>query len=109
MKRIFVESTVFQARVRKLGDLELLVTIQKSILENPEIGEIVVGSGGVRKFRVGREGAGKSGGYRVYYFDLPDRNMTHLLAVYAKNEKENISISERNGMKVEAKRLKGRR
>ena len=109
MKRTFVEATGFTAKLKKLGAPELLHKIQKAILDNPEVGDVVEGSGGVKKFRVAKEGSGKSGGFRVFYLDIPSRQVTHLLAILAKNEKENISSEEKNEMKIEAKKLKARR
>lgn len=58
----------------------------------------MVGTGGVRKFRFARTGAGKSGGFRVisYYHDegLP----VFLLTVFGKNEKDNLTKAERNAL-----------
>lgn len=56
-----------------------------------------------------KDGGGKSGGYRVFYLDLPALHITHLLVILAKDEKENISTEEKNDMKTEAKKLKARR
>lgn len=109
MKRTFVESSAFTSKLRKLNAGDLLRVIQKAILDDPEVGAIVKGSGGVRKFRVAKEGVGKSGGYRVFYLDLPQLGVTHLLALLSKNEKENISPADKNEMKNETKILKGRK
>lgn len=109
MRRTFVESSGFTAKLKKLGAVGLLQKIQKAILDNPDVGDLVEGSGGVRKFRMVKDGGGKSGGYRVFYLDLPVLHITHLLAILAKNEKENISTEEKNEMKTEAKKLKARR
>ena len=109
MKRTFIESSRFTLKLKKIGDVELLQKIQKSILENPEIGNLIEGSGGVRKFRIGKDGGGKSGGHRVFYLDLPHLGIAHLLVILTKNEKENVSTEEKNDMKKETKKLKVRR
>jgi hypothetical protein len=66
---------------------------------NPEAGEIIPGTGGVRKIRWGLAGRGKRGGARVIYYYHDERFPVFLLAAYAKNEKSNLSMAERNAMR----------
>jgi hypothetical protein len=66
---------------------------------NPEAGEIIPGTGGVRKIRWAREGMGKRGGTRVVYYYHNERLPVFLLSAYAKNRKANLSMAERNAMK----------
>ena len=71
------------------------------ISENPEAGDMIVGTGGARKVRFGGRGKGKSGGYRVItYFgggDIP----VFLLAIFAKGDRVDLSQNERNELRVE--------
>jgi len=63
---------------------------------HPKSGDIITGTGGIRKIRWVREGIGKSGGVRVIYY-FHDKNIPlFILTVFAKNEKINLSKSERN-------------
>jgi hypothetical protein len=57
----------------------------------PTCGDIIPGSGGLRKVRIGRDGIGKRGGTRVVNEDFP----ILLLALYAKNEKSDLTASEK--------------
>ena len=66
---------------------------------NPEAGEIIPETGGVRKIRRALAGRGKRGGARVIYYYHNERLPLFLLAVYGKNEKANLSHAERNAMK----------
>ncbi len=66
---------------------------------NPSEGEIIPGTGGVRKIRWALAGRGKRGGARVIYYFHNDRLPLFLLAAYGKNEKANLSMAERNEMK----------
>ena len=66
---------------------------------NPEAGEIIPGTGGVRKIRWALEGSGKRGGARVVYYYHNERLPVFLLSAYAKNQKADLSQSERNLLK----------
>ena len=77
--------------------------IVTAIGTNPELGDLIVGTGGLRKFRFARPGGGKSGGYRILSYFLSDAFPVFLIGVFAKNQKENISPAERTAI---AKRLK---
>jgi hypothetical protein len=69
------------------------------IAENPESGDVMQGTGGVRKARLAGRGKGKSGGYRiVWYFgggDIP----VFLLTVFGKGEKANLTQGDRNALR----------
>ena len=64
--------------------------MQSFLLQNPESGKIVRGSGGVRKIRWAMSGKGKSGGVRVIYYFKKQDDEIWLLTIYSKNEVENI-------------------
>ena len=66
------------------------------VARDPERGELMQGTGGVRKFRVGRGSKGKSGGGRVIYVHYDADHPIFLLAAFAKNEKANLTKAERN-------------
>ncbi|WP_034643010.1 type II toxin-antitoxin system RelE/ParE family toxin [Desulfovibrio inopinatus] len=67
---------------------------------NPSAGVLMEGTGGVRKVRFAGEGSGKSGGYRVvYYFHNMDMPL-FALALFAKNEKANLTKAERNQLRA---------
>ena len=86
----FIESAAFD-RVRPLYlDDGEYAELQEFMMQNPEAGNIVRGSGGVRKLRWRREGAGKRGGLRVIYFVRNQPNEFWMLALYAKAKQENV-------------------
>ncbi len=62
----------------------------------PKAGDLIPGTGGVRKLRWGRGGRGKSGGVRVIYYFHSDRMPLYLLTVFGKNEQSDLSAAERN-------------
>jgi hypothetical protein len=66
---------------------------------NPEAGDIIPETGGVRKIRWALAGGGKRGGARVIYYYHNERLPLFLLAAYGKSEKANLNKAERNAMK----------
>jgi hypothetical protein len=86
----FVETKLFS---RLLGDYltdEEYASLQQALIENPNSGAVVPGSGGVRKIRWAQPGRGKRGGVRVIYYAKLHDGMIWMLTIYAKNEAENI-------------------
>ena len=61
----------------------------------PTCGDIIPGSGGLRKVRIGRDGIGKRGGTRVVYYFYNQDFPILLLALYAKNEKSDLTTAEK--------------
>lgn len=76
-----------------LGELEIY------LCKNPDCGDTLEGTGGVKKFRWALEGRGKSGGARIVYLDIVFAEHIYLLTAFPKNEKANLSKSERNQIK----------
>jgi hypothetical protein len=66
------------------------------VASDPGCGEVMQGTGGFRKVRVGRSGMGKRGGARVVYIARSQGFPVFLIMVYPKNEKDNLSKAERN-------------
>jgi hypothetical protein len=64
--------------------------LQIYLLNHPDSGKIVPGSGGIRKIRWSIKGKGKSGGIRVIYFWKASDDEIWLLTVYGKSERESI-------------------
>jgi hypothetical protein len=65
---------------------------------HPKAGDLMEGTGGVRKLRWGRGGRGKSGGVRIIYYFHSEAMPVYLLTLFAKNEKANLSRAERNAV-----------
>ena len=86
----FVESPLFTKQVHDyLTDTEYGI-FQEYLAANPNMGDVVRGSGGVRKIRWSRRGTGKSGGVRVLYFALTEAGQIWLLLIYAKSAVDSI-------------------
>ncbi len=86
----FVESPLFTKQVHDyLTDIEYAI-FQEYLAANPDMGNVVRGSGGVRKVRWSRRGTGKSGGVRVLYFARTEAGQIWLLLIYAKSAVDSI-------------------
>ena len=97
----FIESAVFE-RVRALYlDDDEYAELQQFMLQNPEAGDLVRGSGGVRKLRWRRKGGGKRGGLRVIYFVRYRPNEFWMLTLYAKAKHENVPAHILRALKEE--------
>lgn len=84
----------------RLAD-KLLSQVERSDLinylaEHPKAGDLMEGTGGVRKLRWGRGSQGKSGGVRIVYYFHDDAMPLYLLTLFAKGDKANLSKAERN-------------
>ena len=97
MTKEFVELPLFRAKWKSLGlnDVDLR-RLQEEILLDPKVGKIMKETGGVRKMRFAFEHRGRSGSIRVIYIDFEYYEKIYLLTAYAKNEKDNLTKSERN-------------
>ena len=80
----------------KLLDADERQDIINYLAAHPKSGDLMEGTGGVRKLRWGRGNQGKSGGVRVIYYFHSDLIPLYLLTLFAKNERTNLSKSERN-------------
>ena len=87
---MFIESAAFdRVRAHYLDD-DQYSELQQFMMQSPEAGTMVRGSGGVRKLRWRRKGAGKRGGLRVIYFVRYQPNEFWMLTLYSKAERENV-------------------
>lgn len=111
MKRTIVQTSKFSAVLDYLIDSRKISekdyeAFEKSLLEDVEQGDLIQGTGGLRKTRLKSSSKGKSGGFRVCYFDNSTKWNLFLILIYAKNEKEDLSPSEKKILKKVVDALK---
>jgi len=86
----FIETRLFTRLVAGyLSDAEY-ARLQQELMNNPEAGAVIRGSGGVRKLRWAATGRGKRGGYRVIYFVRRPKGVIWMLTIYPKNVADTI-------------------
>jgi len=88
---VFLETPVFTRRILELVDDEDYRRLQIRLLLDPEAGDLIAGSGGLRKVRMAARGRGKRGGARAIYYWIAARSRIYMLLAYAKNEQEDLS------------------
>ena len=92
---VFIESAVFTRQVRELPTDEEYAGLQWHLALSPKVGEVIQGSGGLRKVRWSSGSGGKRGGVRVIYFYAVSQNQVRLLLIYRKGVKDDLSAAEK--------------
>lgn len=93
-----VELPEFQRKTDKLLSNSERLSIINYLAAHPASGDIMQGTGGIRKLRWSAQGKGKSGGVRVIYYYHNESIPLFLLTLFGKGEKANLSKSERNDL-----------
>jgi len=86
----FIESSAFERICPVYLDDDEYAELQQFLMQDPEAGRVVPGSGGVRKLRWARPGMGKRGGLRVIHFVRYEPNEVWMLAIYAKAKQDDV-------------------
>jgi hypothetical protein len=86
----FIETRLFTRLVGDYLSDDEYRELQTTLIGNPNAGDVVPGSGGVRKLRWRAAGRGKRGGYRVIYFAKMAQGVIWMLTIYPKNVAEDI-------------------
>ena len=102
-----VETQLFARAAEKIWSEPELAELIDHVAHNPEAGDVIPGTGGVRKLRWSRPGSGKRGGARVVYFYYrPDRPL-YLLLAYAKAQATDLTPDEKRAVAAFAATIKG--
>ena len=87
-----IESLIAKRKVKK-EDFE---DFKKSLAGNPEQGDVIAGTRGIRKVRLKSATKGKSGGFRVIYFFIAPPGRIYMASIFAKSRKQTLSAADRN-------------
>jgi len=101
MDALFIELPVFQKHRSDYLDDDLFHRFQQELLQNPEAGDVVEGTGGLRKIRVvdERRNKGKRGGLRVIYYWWSGFDQFWLFTLYGKNEQDDLTSQQKKLLK----------
>ena len=102
MKAVFVELTAFERHRADYLDDEDFRALQNLLMKQPEAGDLVPETGGLRKLRFAdaRRGKGKRGGLRVIYYWWDAGLQFWLFTVYDKDEMDDLTPQQRKTLKA---------
>lgn len=92
---IFIESPVFTADVKELLTDEAYAALQVYLLRRPDAGDLIVGTGGLRKVRWTAQARGKRGGTRIIYYHVRSAVQIRLILIYRKGIKDDLTPKEK--------------
>jgi hypothetical protein len=92
---VFIETPVFTEQVSELLTDEEYSRLQLHLAIYPKAGDVIEGTGGLRKVRWKSSTGGKRGGYRVIYFFAASQDQVRLLLIYPKGKKDDLSAKEK--------------
>ena len=94
-----VEVEPFSTKARQVWDEEEKLEFIGFVAHNPDAGDFMPGTGGVRKIRWARRGVGKRGGVRVVYYYHNESMPLFLLSLYSKSEKSDLRPKEKKAIR----------
>jgi hypothetical protein len=97
---ILIETPVFTTQVKELLPDEDYRRLQWHLARYPYAGDVIRGTGGLRKIRWTAGGKGKSGGVRVIYFHVLSLSQIRLLLIYRKGLKDDLSPAEKKVLRA---------
>jgi hypothetical protein len=97
----------FKAEAMELLGVDGIDAVAVYLIDHPDAGDVVQGSGGVRKLRWAAKGKGKRGGARIIYLYVVIAARIYLLRCYAKNVRTDLAADEKRELRQIAAHLKG--
>lgn len=97
----FIETPVFTRQIAELLDDEAYAALQAALVFRPELGDLIPGTGGLRKVRWGeaRRSRGKRGGVRVIYYWYVDDSLVYLLLAYSKGQRDDLTAEQKRALR----------
>ncbi|WP_310734227.1 type II toxin-antitoxin system RelE/ParE family toxin [Shewanella sp. SR44-3] len=102
----FVETSIFTRQIKELATDDELKNLQAELIAQPDKGDIIRGTGGLRKVRMAVGNKGKSGSVRVLYV-LTHADKIYLVLAYPKSVKDSLTEEEKSKLKQIVQSLKG--
>lgn len=97
----------FKAEATGLIGTDAVEALAVYLVDHPDAGDLIPGSGGVRKLRWAAKGKGKRAGARIIYLYIVVAARVYLIRCYAKNVKTDLTADEKKQLRQIAAHLKG--
>lgn len=97
---VFLETPVFTRQIKALVDDDEYRELQLRLMVNPDAGDLIPRSGGLRKIRLGLPGRGKRGGARVIYYWVTAEDRIFMLLAYAKNVQDDLTAEQLKVLRI---------
>ncbi|HVZ39855.1 MAG TPA: type II toxin-antitoxin system RelE/ParE family toxin [Candidatus Kapabacteria bacterium] len=101
-----VQTSRFTKKIARLLSAQEATLLARELVDRPERGVVIQGTGGFRKHRFARDGGGRSGGLRIIYLYVVVRGVIFLVDAYAKNEKSDLTQREKKDLQTLARQLR---
>lgn len=95
----FIELQGFSKRRPLLMPDDEFRAFQEVLIDDPETGDTISGTGGFRKIRWNRAGMGKRGGVRVICYNVTRMGRIYLALIYPKNEQDDLTEGQKKLLK----------
>jgi hypothetical protein len=92
---VFIETPIFTVDVRSLLSDDEYAALQQHLVTMPNAGDVIVGTGGLRKIRWTVAGRGKRGGTRVIYYHVVAQAQIRMILIYRKGIKDDLTPKEK--------------
>lgn len=96
---VIVETEIFTALITEMMSEDEYSALQEYLVEHPKAGDVIQGTGGIRKLRWSCTGKGKRGGARVIYYHADMLHQLRMLLVYRKGEADDLSALQKKTLK----------
>lgn len=106
---VIIETSAFTRLIRELMDDDQYRELQEALVRRPDAGDLIPGSGGLRKVRWKLDGKGKSGGVRIIYYWMTADDQLWMLYGYAKAGKEDLTKEQLKTLRKIVERWKNER
>lgn len=100
MKFVFKETDIFTKLIKQLLLDDEHKELQEHLIERPKVGDVIEGTGGLRKVRWATRNGGKSGGARIIYYLMCESHQIYMLLAYPKSKQDNLTSAQKKILKA---------